>query len=125
MICTRSGRPIGEDEEPTPVDVFSTSGPGTTIYVHKAPCRQSPTQTSPQAPSSGCAADRAGSGTTAAPVRPPSGAATSPSPEHSPVAGGGPSAPVDRGLPLHLARLWHAVGTIVSSRTTGWKIIEV
>lgn len=47
MMCARCDQPIPADEESTPIDAFSASGPGSTVYVHKVLCEQPPTQTAP------------------------------------------------------------------------------
>ena len=46
-FCVRCDQPIRDDEEYTEHDKFATSGAGTTVYRHVAPCQRAKTQTSP------------------------------------------------------------------------------
>lgn len=47
MICARCDKTIQRGEKALPLDKFSESGGGITIYVHARPCTRPPTQTAP------------------------------------------------------------------------------
>lgn len=50
MICARCDKPIRPGQKYEPVDKFSASGAGSTLYVHAVWCQRTPRQTAPASP---------------------------------------------------------------------------